>query len=99
MARMGAQVRTLCDAGADLRGMFQDAEIARHIDDGSWDVNTAYARWRGTRGARETAPVISARSTGGAVTRRSFADMTSAEFAAFCERVDRAVNGGGRVTL
>ena len=43
--------------------------------------------------------MISARSTGGAVTRRSFADMSSAEFAAFCERVDRTVNGGGRVTL
>lgn len=96
------QLYALRDSGADLRGMFQDAEIARHIDEGSWDVNMAYAYWQGAQRSaqkRDNPPVATARSTGGGAKTKNFADMTPEEFAAFNARIEQQLRSGKRVVL
>ena len=82
-------------AGADLRGMFDDPVAAARIDTGEWDVATAYAYWRGREAE---APVLSARGVA-AAPAPNFRRMSSEDFAAFCERVDRALAGVERVPL
>ena len=56
---------------------------------------TAYAYWRG----RESEPpVLSARGVA-AAPAPDFHRMSSEDFAAFCERVERALSGGERIPL
>lgn len=95
LAALEGQLRALVDAGADLRGMFDDPVAAARIDTGEWDVATAYAYWRGREAE---APVLSARGVA-AAPAPNFRRMSSEDFAAFCERVDRALAGVERVPL
>ena len=95
LAALEGQLRALVGAGADLRGMFDDPVAAARIDTGEWDVATAYAYWRGREAE---APVLSARGVA-AAPAPNFRRMSSEDFAAFCERVDRALAGVDRVPL
>ena len=95
LAALEGQLRALVGAGADLRGMFDDPVAAARIDTGEWDVATAYAYWRGREAE---APVLSARGVA-AAPAPNFRRMSSEDFAAFCERVDRALAGVERVPL
>lgn len=95
LAALEGQLRALVDAGADLRGMFDDPVAAARIDTGEWDVATAYAYWRGREAE---VPVLSARGVA-AAPAPNFRRMSSEDFAAFCERVDRALAGVERVPL
>ena len=95
LAALEGQLRALVGAGADLRGMFDDPVAAARIDTGEWDVATAYAYWRGREAE---APVLSARGVA-AAPAPNFRRMSSEDFAAFCERVDRALAGIERVPL
>ena len=95
VAALEGQLRALVGAGADLRGMFDDPVAAARIDTGEWDVATAYAYWRGREAE---APVLSARGVA-AAPAPNFRRMSSEDFAAFCERVDRALAGVERVPL
>ena len=95
LVALEGQLRALVGAGADLRGMFDDPVAAARIDTGEWDVATAYAYWRGREAE---APVLSARGVA-AAPAPNFRRMSSEDFAAFCERVDRALAGVERVPL
>lgn len=95
LAALEGQLRALVGAGADLRGMFDDPVAAARIDTGEWDVATAYAYWRGREAE---VPVLSARGVA-AAPAPNFRRMSSEDFAAFCERVDRALAGVERVPL
>ena len=95
LAALEGQLRALVGAGADLRGMFDDPVAAARIDTGEWYVATAYAYWRGREAE---APVLSARGVA-AAPAPNFRRMSSEDFAAFCERVDRALAGVERVPL
>lgn len=95
LAALEGQLRALVGTGADLRGMFDDPVAAARIDTGEWDVATAYAYWRGREAE---APVLSARGVA-AAPAPNFRRMSSEDFAAFCERVDRALAGVERVPL
>ena len=95
LAALEGQLRALVGAGADLRGMFDDPVAAARIDTGEWDVATAYAYWRGREAE---APVLSARGVA-AAPAPNFRRMSSEDFAAFSERVDRALAGVERVPL
>lgn len=95
LTALEGQLRALVGAGADLRGMFDDPVAAARIDTGEWDVATAYAYWRGREAE---APVLSARGVA-AAPAPNFRRMSSEDFAAFCERVDRALAGVERVPL
>ena len=95
LAALEGQLRALVGAGADPRGMFDDPVAAARIDTGEWDVATAYAYWRGREAE---APVLSARGVA-AAPAPNFRRMSSEDFAAFCERVDRALAGVERVPL
>ena len=101
--RLSGQLLALKESGADLHGMFDEPEIARRIDSGEWDVNTAYAYWQGIQAARQgteaSPPIARAKAGGGAAGVKPFEEMTSEEFAAFSERVDRAIRSGKRVIL
>lgn len=101
-AQLEDQLFALQGSGADLGGMFQDETVATHINDGTWDVNTAYAYWQGTRKnaqIRDNPPVATARSTSGGAKMKDFADMTPEEFAAFNARIEQQLRSGKRVVL